>query len=140
MDDDNCKICITAHAKQRFRELAPIHPNTTDDSIHRIITALYHKGMIWGGGQVSKDFFVRSTFESSRYKEELVFVVIPVENKRVIKTVLKPEHAEANVELMVQKHVIKRKKSRRNIWWRNKVKKHYRKEKGFEDDEKMVEK
>lgn len=95
------RVHISSHAEDRFRELIPMFAVADTKDIRRVMVAMYFSGCVWGGGQSCDDFFIRTKHRDSNI--EVVFVIAPEEDVRMIKTVLPLEYAMANVNVRTSK-------------------------------------
>ena len=94
--ETDTKVVLTRHAAERFAEITCL-PDLSREDAYCIIKAMYCSGIKWGADQPNDEFFVRARCITTN--TEVIFVVLKRENKRFIKTILRPEHAEANLQI-----------------------------------------
>ena len=103
-------IFITDHAATRFRQLIPNSIHMPLETVRRIMVAMYYDGFVRGGGQKEGEYLIKTTHKIS--KQEVVFAICPDGDTRIVKTVLIPDHARANVEVVIPKSKARKSKAK----------------------------
>lgn len=105
-------VVVTPHAIARFREVLE-EDYIKEASIKKHLITMYNEGIPWGGGQYRGDELILTQYKGRTGKEVVLACVKKAGDKSpismaIIKTVLRKEHAMANIQSTV-KHPI-------NVW------------------------
>ena len=94
-------VVVSDHAVERFMEIFPWYYQLARKDVISILMGVYYSGIEFGGGQRKQDYLILAI--NRRANEEVVFACAVEDGIGVIKTVLRKDHAVANVQMVKDK-------------------------------------